>query len=533
MKLQRLEIKNFRCFDSFDLVVNGESLFFISENGGGKTSLFSALALALGRGSLVLTDFRDPNVGIEIIATFMWLDPNEQADLTDAVDFAVPPILKVGVKATWDGAAEIVDATQGFPTHNWRRPSKAERDSMGFLWLPAWRDLSKLTSFSSRISALRQILEGLPIGGPLQIALNDIRTAIASLKGEPELTNLFGRMSSYLAEILPGVAPQAYDLGSSALSDRELLAQLELLLSYDSPYIGAERQSSGLAQLTAFALMNELSGTRPSAVFAVDEPEVSLHPHAKRALYKTISNMPNQALVATHSSNLMERVDPRKVVRLARKAGQVVAVRPTMLTDEDATALARYSSPETAEALFAKRIVFVEGVADRLALTTLASKTGRHLDPLGISIVALNGADTLRAFLRLFGPPGFDVPVCGLCDLDHQSAWSKALENVGFGVNLTGAQMKTCGFFVANRDLEDELIKVIGAPECLKAIDEAGYKNGFETFCKQDTYKAMSLVVQLRNFFHKRNVLFAPILASKINTPITGPLEEVLAFAVK
>ena len=114
--------------------------------------MFSALALALGRGSLVLTDFRDPNVAIEIIATFMGLDPNEQADLTDAVDFAVPPILKVGVKATWDAAAEIVDATQGFPTHKWRRPSKAERDSMGFLWLPAWRDLSKLTSFSSRIA---------------------------------------------------------------------------------------------------------------------------------------------------------------------------------------------------------------------------------------------------------------------------------------------------------------------------------------------------------------------------------------------
>lgn len=43
----------------------------------------------------------------------------------------------------------------------------------------------------------------------------------------------------------------------------------------------------------------------------------------------------------------------------------------------------------------------------------------------------------------------------------------------------------------------------------------------------------MSLGDQLKTFFHKRNVLFAPILASKINTQITGPLEEVLAFAVK
>ena len=442
MKLQELEIKNFRCFEKLNLLLNGDSLFFISENGGGKTALLSALAMALGRDRPpVLTDFRDPNVAIEITATLVGFDANQRADLANAIDFNNPPTLKIGVVATWDAAAELVDATQGFPTHNWRRPTREERDSLGFLWLPASRDVTRLTSFSARISVLRQILEGLPINAPLQTVLNEIRSAISSLTIEPELTKLFGKMRSYLAKILPGVPTQAYNLGSSAVSDRELLRQLELLLSYeDSPFIAADRQSSGLAQLTVFALINELSATNPAAIFAVDEPETSLHPHAQRALYIAIAQLPNQALVSTHSSNLMERVDPRKVVRLGKKNGQIVPIRPSALSNEEAAALSRYSSPETAEALFAKRVIFVEGPADRLALASFAAKTSRLLDQLGISIIALNSADTLGAFLKLFGPPGFDLPVCGLCDADHQSQWAEVLEKVGFGVNLTAAQ---------------------------------------------------------------------------------------------
>src|SRR5208282_189842 len=45
LKLNRLSIDNFRSFDNFALDVGGRSLFIISENGGGKTSLISALAM--------------------------------------------------------------------------------------------------------------------------------------------------------------------------------------------------------------------------------------------------------------------------------------------------------------------------------------------------------------------------------------------------------------------------------------------------------------------------------------------------------
>lgn len=535
MKLNRLSIKNFRCFDDFVLDVGGRSLFLISENGGGKSSVLSALAKTFGRDRLPMqTDFRDLNLPIEITSTFTDFDLNEQAELTNAIDFTTPPQLQLAVKAKWDQNTEDVEAELVLPSKNNRRPSRQERMALGFIWLPAWRDLTTLTSFSARNSILAQILGALPITQSLQTALKDIQDAIDALKSEPELINLFGKMRAFLREVLPIVPGQGYDLGSAALADKDLMGQLELLLSYASPFIAAHRQSSGLAQLTVFALAAEIAATTPTALFCVDEPEVSLHPQAQRALCQVLSALPNQILIATHSSNLLERADPRLVVRLSKNAGQVRPVSPSSISDPEAIALARYSSPETAEGFFAKRIMFVEGPSDRLAILSLAKKNNLSLDSLGVSVIALNGAGILAWFLKLFGPAGFQLPVCGICDLDHASQWSKVLENSGLGKNLSRSDMEKIGFFVCDRDMEDELVRALGDAVVLQAIDENGDIKDWNLFCQQSNNKVLAQPAQIRAFLAaKRKVLYAPILVSKLSTTVPRPLKEVLDFAIQ
>lgn len=405
--------------------------------------------------------------------------------------------------------------------------------ALGFIWLPAWRDLTRLTSFSARNSILAQILGALPITQSLQTALKDIQEAIGALKSEPQLINLFDKMRAFLLRVLPIVPGQGYDLGSAALTDKDLLGQLELLLSYASPFIAADRQSSGLAQLTVFALAAEVAATNPAALFCVDEPEVSLHPQAQRALCQVLSALPNQTLIATHSSNLLERADPRLVIRLSKNAGQVTPVSPSSISDPEAVALARYSSPETAEGFFAKRIMFVEGPADRLAILSLARKNNLSLDSRGVSVIALNGADILTWFLKLFGPTGFQLPVCGMCDLDHAPQWSKCLEDSGLGKNRSQADMEKIGFFVCDRDLEDELVKALGDAKVIQAINENGDTKAWNVFCQQPTYKALAQPALIRAFLAKRKVLYAPILVSELSTTIPRPLKEVLALATQ
>jgi predicted ATP-dependent endonuclease of OLD family len=77
-------------------------------------------------------------------------------------------------------------------------------------------------------------------------------------------------------------------------------------------------------------------------------------------LCQVLSALANQTLIATHSSNLLERVDPRLVVRLSKNADLLTPVSPSSTSDAEAVALARYSSPETGDGFFAKKIIFVE-----------------------------------------------------------------------------------------------------------------------------------------------------------------------------
>jgi putative ATP-dependent endonuclease of the OLD family len=535
LKLNRLSLDNFRCFDNFVLDVAGRSLSVISENGGGKTSVLSTVAMTLGRGGLpVLTDFRDLSRPIEITSVFTDFDLNEQAELTNAIDFTTPPQLQMSVLAVWDQTSEQVDAELTLPTKN-RRPTRQERMALRFIYLPAWRDLTRLTSFDQRNSFLAEILGALPITQSLQAALGNIKNAIDALKSEPSLIDLFSKMRVFLSSVLPTVSGQGYDVGSTALTDKDLLSQLELLLSYASPFIAANRQSSGLAQLTVFALAAEIAANTPAALVCIDEPEVSLHPQAQRALCQALSALPNQTLIATHSSNLLQRTDPRQVVRLSKAAGIVTPISPSSISDAEAIALSRYLSSETAEGFFAKRIMFVEGPSDRLAMLALAKKKNLALDSLGVSIVTLDGAGILTWFVKLFGPSGFQLPLCGLCDSDHLSEWSKVLETSGVGTNLSQAKMETIGFFVCDRDLEDELIKTLGLAAVIQTIDQNGDTNAWKIFCQQPKNKNLTQADQLRAFLRKtqRKVLYAPLLVSKLSTTIPRPLEELLTFAIQ
>src|SRR4051794_39617764 len=105
MRLQGIELNNFRCFESFDLEVGGESLLIISPNSGGKTSVHTAIRRALRGGSVELREFRDQTASVELIATVDGIPPAAQGPFADAMQFTTnPPILRVGLRSTWNTA---------------------------------------------------------------------------------------------------------------------------------------------------------------------------------------------------------------------------------------------------------------------------------------------------------------------------------------------------------------------------------------------------------------------------------------------
>lgn len=535
MRLQRLEIENFRGFDSFDLPVNGGSLFLIGENAGGKTSLLTAVARALGRErGFTRPDFRDLQVPIEITATLDDLSAPQRAVLGNNVEFATgsPARLRVQARAVWDPAAEEAEAEHRYPK-NGNRSSRAERDAIPILWLPASRDVGWFLQFGVPRNVMGQLLEQLPIGPSIDAAIDEIADASARFAQDPELQRFLNDARDELARMLPDVAQDAYAMGLSGATGRDLLRQFELVVKHGGEPIAITQQSSGLAQLTVFVFALKLAAADPGAILLVDEPEISLHPQAQRSLVRGLRALHAQTIIATHSSNLLERGDPRQVARVRSAMGRVELALPSTLTDEESKRLARFTNPHAAEAFFARTIILVEGDSDRLAVEALAHRRGRNLDAEGVSVVPMNGASKAETYIALFGPRGFQIKLVGLCDEAEEGFFARGLDRAGIAQQPTRTDMQNVGFFVCVPDLEDELIRSLGVNQGEQVIDANGDLGAFRQFQNQQPWQGQSLSDQIVGFIQaRRKVEYAPLLVDALDLAnVPAPLEGVLGAA--
>jgi hypothetical protein len=532
MRLQRVRITNYRCFDNFDLPVDGESLTLVAANAGGKSSLLTALAAALtGARVIERGDLRDRAEPLEIIATLTDLDPDDQAAFADAVRFgAGAPSLEIGARAIWDDDAQLLDVTWGYPTLGWTRVSRDAGERIRVLWLSAVRDPARLLAFVGQRSLLARVLELANLDGPLDDAVIAVEAAVSRLSLAQEMRDLLSAFTSGLASLIPEVSSSAFGIEAAASTRQELLRQFDLAVAHAAEPVKLARQSSGLAQLAIFSVALELLRAEPTIVL-VDEPEISLHPQAQRSLARVIRTSSTQVLFATHSSNVLSGEDLRNVVRLKRSAsdGVASACRARGLSQEDSAKLSRYATPETAEAVFARTVIFVEGPSDYLALRESARVLSVDLDARGVAIVSLEGAGLLENYLSFLGPPGLDLRLRGLCDLDAEVDWQQKLTNSGIPV-ADRTRLNASGFFVCERDLEAELVKAHGDPAVQGVIASDGEAAKFAKFCQQAAYTGLSLSEQLAAFARKRKTVWSPRLASELvpgNVPT--PLREVLA----
>lgn len=532
MRLISISIGNFRRFENLAVDVDAESTFLIAQNAGGKTSVLVAIARTLGRDlSFELADFVDPARPIELVATLGDLSLNQQAVLADRIVFGPPHTLQIGALATWDATSEQVDVTHGYPRQGWARSSREERDALPLIWMPAWRDPSRMLAFGATQSLISALLERLPLTA-IQQALAEVQQGARTLGADPALRGLLDDAGASLDQLIPPGGSPPFDLGIGAVTERELLRQFELLLRYDGPSIPVARQSSGLRQIAVFTFAARLVEEFPDALLLIDEPEISLHPQAQRALVSELVVIGAQTLIATHSSNVLDGVDPRRVVRLYEASGTASFARASGLSEAEAVRLARLSTPLTAEAFFARKVILVEGISDLLAIRAVARRGGRNLDAEGVSVLSLDGGGGFDAYVKLLGPAGLKIEVLGLCDADQEPQWSTWLEAAGFGAGLDRAAMEALGFFVCDRDLEDELIREIGVADVLALIDAEGELTAFQTFAGQAAHASKTPEDQIRSFFRKqgRKARYAPLL---VNATAPGgeprPLREILS----
>ena len=178
----------------------------------------------------------------------------------------------------------------------------------------------------------------------------------------------------------------------------------------------------------------------------------------------------------------------------------------------------------------ARSVVLVEGVSDKVALETLAARRGRDLAAEGVSVLAIGGAQAIGRFLELYGPGRSSVRLAGFCDAGEEGAFRRALERAGYGRDLGRAGLERLGFFVCERDLEDELIRCLGAPVVEGILAEHGKLGAFRTYQKQPPHRARTAEEQLRGFLTNWKIHFAAPLVEALDLGrVPRALDGVLA----
>ena len=180
-----------------------------------------------------------------------------------------------------------------------------------------------------------------------------------------------------------------------------------------------------------------------------------------------------------------------------------------------------------------RAVVLVEGVSDQAAIEALAARCGRDLAAEGVAVVPIGGAQAIGRFVDHYGPRGLDVRLAGLCDAAEERDFQRALERAGLGEHLTRGDLEELGFYVCDSDLEDELIRALGAFAVEEVLAANGDLNPFRTFQKQPAWRGCPAERQLRRFMgsaDSRKLRYARLLIEALPLErVPRPLEQVLA----
>jgi hypothetical protein len=160
-------------------------------------------------------------------------------------------------------------------------------------------------------------------------------------------------------------------------------------------------------------------------------------------------------------------------------------------------------------------VILVEGITDRIAVEAVAVKLGRDLAAEGLEVVPIGGAQAVgRASAQYDGER-----IVGLCDAPEERWFRRVLGEATF---------------VCVENLEDELIRALGAARVEEVVAAQGDLDTFRNFQNQPAWRGRSTESQLLRWMHNgdRHHRYPPLLIEalepqEIPSPLVGVLSGV------
>ena len=190
-------------------------------------------------------------------------------------------------------------------------------------------------------------------------------------------------------------------------------------ISTTADMIGAGLQSAIV--IAIFRTYEEIK--KEGAIFAIEEPEVYLHPQKQRYFSNILTRLSenNQVIITTHSPAFVRIYEPEDVCLVRRDklngtTARVCEKKKIIKTEKEALKIENYFDNQRNELLFAKGVVLVEGATEKFAFPYASRKAGIDIDKHGISIIECGGKGNLLMFAKV--ADAFEIPYVVVADDD-------------------------------------------------------------------------------------------------------------------
>lgn len=268
------------------------------------------------------------------------------------------------------------------------------------------------TQTSSTRSIVRKIQKNLD-----QLNQLLVRDNLNNSSSWREIERLENLLSSGLSDLTPG-KPQVHFSMKENIPTLESLFHKGRFRISDGIDIGIENHGLGLQRSFLVSILNTWIKTvchkqdNQDYFFAIEEPELYLHPHGIRLLISVLNEIAdnNQVIFSSHVCEFVNSVPLENVIKIKRQLNDRSIIQPNLneLKAKEKDKVHRYLHEDRSDMLFARAVLLVEGQSELFAIPSFARTLGIDLNKQGVSVVFVNGNmnfSTYHHILKAFGIP--------------------------------------------------------------------------------------------------------------------------------